>query len=104
MKTTPVHVTRSTMGKFIVKPDFSVVAITSMPIASMEGRALKGKRQDRPDWTATHSSQSRQQPPIRPVAKRKPFSKALFSDRLTSSWSVLAGAKTSADGKFADAP
>ena len=36
MKTTPVHVTRSTMGKLIVKPDFSVVAITSMPIASIE--------------------------------------------------------------------
>ncbi len=104
MKTTPVHVTRSTIGKLIVKPAFSVVAITSMPIASMEGRALKGKQAGSAGLDCHTFLTEPAATPDQAGGKTEAFFEGLFSDRLTSSWSFLAGAKTSADGKFADAP
>ena len=68
--TRPFHTILFFVGISKGKPAFLAVWYASIPIASMDGRALKGCLQDLSDFIAEHSGHNLQDPAMKPAAKR----------------------------------
>ena len=70
MRTSPFHTILSFVGMSKGKPAFLAVWYASIPIASIDGLALKGFLQGPCESAATHSGHSLQEPAMKPTAKR----------------------------------